>query len=218
MKQSDKKLPLVVVVHGSARTVESLRDGFIEFAEKVHCAVLAPLFPKGAVAQDEGDGYKLSSPASFPYDQILLSMVDEVSTTYMAQNTFCLYGFSGGAQFAHRFAYLHSERLEALSIHAPGGCSSIHHNITEEKLSALRATPVQMVVGERDTLSHTLKICRKSMLESLCEQWRSKGISVDFKIAAHIDHDGFALLSHCFDFFSEHISSADAYVEHVRMA
>jgi acetyl esterase/lipase len=60
------------------------------------------------------------------FDQLLLSMVDEVAAAInVATDRFWMAGFSGGAQFANRFAYLHASRLAGVSISAPGMITSL---------------------------------------------------------------------------------------------
>jgi hypothetical protein len=76
-------------------------------------------------------------------------------------------GFSGGAQFAHRFFYLHPERLHAVSIGAPGratkldesmiwprGIKDIYEKFSRRvdvaKLREVKA--IQLVVGEKDNV------------------------------------------------------------------
>lgn len=146
----EQAAPLLVVVHGSARTAESFRDAFIEFAEQEGCVVLAPLFPIGAVMAEDADGYKLQPPRSYAYDQLLLAMVKEVAETFHTERDFLLYGFSGGAQFAHRFYYLHPHRLKGLSVHAPGQVCLPAQNLSTEVRQAMRQVPVQLVIGSED--------------------------------------------------------------------
>ncbi len=60
------------------------------------------------------------------YDHILLAMVDEVGERLgRTFADFMLFGFSGGGHFAHRFFYLHPQRLSAVSIGAPGAVTLI---------------------------------------------------------------------------------------------
>jgi poly(3-hydroxybutyrate) depolymerase len=48
-------------------------------------------------------------------------MVAEVGTRWpVATDRFYLHGFSGGGPFAHRFLYLHPDRLAGASVAAPG--------------------------------------------------------------------------------------------------
>ncbi|GAB0152314.1 PHB depolymerase family esterase [Marinobacterium sp. BA1] len=200
--------PLLVAVHGSGRTAEGFRDAYIEFAEAHGCVVLAPLFPRGAVCDDDPDGYKLQSPRGYRYDQVLLSIIEEVATEYRTEREFYLYGFSGGAQFAHRFAYLHPRRLKAVSIHAPGQIC-LPHVFEVSDLKALEQIRVQMAVGCED--SHRLPeevgegagCCRRTLLLNLHKVWEQAGIRAELEEVPGVAHDGFALMPVVQKFFAK---------------
>lgn len=66
--------------------------------------------------------YKYIKYKDIRYDQVLLAMIDEAAARFGRIDTsrFCLYGYSGGGQFVHRFAYLHPRRVRALACGAPG--------------------------------------------------------------------------------------------------
>lgn len=120
--QALHSLALVVIVHGSSRDSCNLRDSFSDLAERQGCAILCPLFPR--LPQDPYDvsNYKNISYQDTRYDHVLLSMIDEVTARYprIKCKEFMLYGFSGGGQFVHRFAYLHPAKLCGLVIGSPG--------------------------------------------------------------------------------------------------
>ena len=122
-KTSDRKLPLIVTVHGSGRRAERARDSLIGLADRTGAAVLAPLFPTG-VGGDPNDthNYKFVAYRGIRYDLILLAMLEEVAARWpgIATDKVFLVGFSGGGQFALRFFYLHPERVRAVSVGAPG--------------------------------------------------------------------------------------------------
>lgn len=113
---------LLVLIHGSGRNPSELRSRFAQFAFEHNCFILCPLFPIGFLDPNDTDNYKLVKWRDVRYDQILLSMVDETKARFrkLDATKFCLYGFSGGGQFVHRFAYLHPHRLQALVCGAPG--------------------------------------------------------------------------------------------------
>lgn len=209
LDQMQSEAPLLVVVHGSGRTAEGFRDAFIEFAETHGCVVLAPLFPRGAVCDDDPDGYKLQSPLSYRYDRVLLSIIEEVAAEYLTARDFYLYGFSGGAQFAHRFAYLHPQRLKGLSIHAPGQICLPEQYLDVSDLEALKDIRVQMAVGCEDT---SMLPCdawrisgdsRKTLLRRLHKAWKQLGISVELVEVPGAEHDGFALIPVVHEFFAK---------------
>ena len=161
-----RKLDLLVAVHGTGRTSAiDFRDGFAEFGLYHDCAILCPIFPVNLFGDENRSGYKYMEEGDIRYDQIVLSMVDEMATRY-GQNwsKFAMFGFSGGGQFVHRFAILHPEKLWAASVGAPGSVTLLD---TERdwwvgirdldsrfgiafKPEELAKVPVHMVVGEAD--------------------------------------------------------------------
>lgn len=157
--------PLAVLVHGSGRNADILRDQFIDFAEANQCALLAPLFPCGIEEPGDTHNYKRILYRGIRYDKILLSMIEEVAGIYRLEtDNLLMHGFSGGGQFVHRFFYLYPEMLSAVSIGAPGvvtlpdpdkpwwrGTSGMKEIFGREPdLAAMRKVAVQMVVGGDD--------------------------------------------------------------------
>jgi poly(3-hydroxybutyrate) depolymerase len=122
LPQSQLPLNLIVLVHGSGRNPYTLRREFSSFAETHSCALLAPLFPVGLIDAQDTVNYKYIKYKDIRYDQVLLAMIDEAAARFGRIDTsrFCLYGYSGGGQFVHRFAYLHPRRVRALACGAPG--------------------------------------------------------------------------------------------------
>lgn len=226
-QQPGKALPLVVVIHGSSRTAESYRDRFIEFAEQYSCIVLVPLFPVGIPAPGDADSYKMQRPSSVRYDLLLLAMVDEVSASYAVLPGLFLYGFSGGAQFAHRFYYLHPQRLKALSIAAPGqvtlldeqhiwgrGIADIERCFSRALCySSMRQVSVQMVIGSEDNelimdddaTPHCQQRSRQQRLLALYKNFSDQEIAVQFVTVPGVGHDGYALLAESQRFLGEAI-------------
>jgi poly(3-hydroxybutyrate) depolymerase len=137
--------PLVVSVHGTERAVESYRDGFADLADKHQCVVLAPLFPAGIGDPDDVHNYKTVDYRGIRFDLILLDMVAEVGARWpVTTDRFYLHGFSGGGQFAHRFLYLHPNRLAGISVAAPGSITGegLHVPSTQRRLTNAGARDV----------------------------------------------------------------------------
>ncbi len=179
----ERSLPVLALVHGSDRRPQQLRDEFAAFCEEHGCIAVAPLFPAGIEAPGEFDGYKYlgghpdPDPPHAPlrYDNILLAMLGEVDAVYGADTgRFLLFGFSGGAHFAHRFALLHPARLLGVSVAAPGavtlldsrrdwpaGLRGMDHLFgTQPDLSQIARVPVQLVVGSMDTDTSAIAVSR----------------------------------------------------------
>lgn len=168
-----ERLRLVVLVHGTARWAEHYRSAFAGFAQEHRALILAPLFPAGMTEPGELSSYKLVRHGGIAYDEVLLAMVDEVAGRYrIAPGGFLLHGFSGGGHFAHRFLYLHPERLAGVSIGAPGivtlldfdhdfwvGVRDFESRFGKRlDLDAIRRVPVHMVIGAEDTETWEIRL------------------------------------------------------------
>ncbi len=229
----DLVYPLLVVVHGTERGAQSCRDTFAEFGERTGCVVLAPLFPCGIEEPGELNNYKWLEFRGLRFDRLLLQMIDEVADLYRVDTSrFLLHGFSGGGHFAHRFFYLHPDRLLGVSIGAPGvvtlldpkrdwwiGVRGLEERFGRSlDLDRMPSVAVQMVIGaeDRETWEITLQpsdelwipgandagITRLDRLESLKRSFQRHGIAVRHDVVAGVAHDGSAVLDPVKDFFS----------------
>ncbi|KAK3049901.1 hypothetical protein LTR09_008821 [Extremus antarcticus] len=126
LRPSDR-LPLIVNIHGTRREATRCRDSLVDYANEHDCAILAPLFPAGVDGPLDLDSYKKLRSKTLKSDQVLLDIVDEVREVWPGVNTdkFTLIGCSGGGQFAHRFMYIHPERLQRVCVTAPGSTTNI---------------------------------------------------------------------------------------------
>lgn len=209
---------LLVAIHGSSRGVAAYRDALADFAARERCIVLAPLFPVAPLGDGNSDGYKFLVEGDIRYDRVLLKMIEEVEAELgHGFGPFLLSGFSGGGQFAHRFYYLHPERLLAVSIGAPGIITRIDpdrdywlgtrnwEQIFGRPIdtAALAHVPVRILVGELDTKTlgfgpfnpspgdierlGRTRIERSALLES---DFRRLGIEVEREILVGVGHEG----------------------------
>ncbi|GJP92742.1 poly hydrolase [Aspergillus niger] len=163
------KLPLLVNIHGTSRNI-SMRTELVSFAESTPCAILAPLFPANIDGLNDLDSYKVLRSATLRSDRALLAILDEVSTVWPGIDTekVFLAGFSGGGQFAHRFLYVHPERLAAVSVGAPGKVTMLDEqlawpsgiaNVQEifgkgVNKELVRKVQIQLVIGSEDVKVH----------------------------------------------------------------
>ncbi|CEJ12014.1 hypothetical protein BN1110_02309 [bacterium YEK0313] len=231
-EEGEEEHPLVVVVHGTLRDAAGCRDGFAAFAEAHRCIVLAPLFPAGITTPTDVNSYKLTVPGAIRYDLILLAMVDEMRQRYrIAGDRFALCGFSGGGHFSHRFLYLHPERLSAVSIGAPGLVTLLDldydywvgvrnfETIWRKPLdiAAIRALPIQMVIGGDDTETWEITIQpsnpawridwelagrdRQQRMLALKASFQNFGIAVRHDIVPGVAHRYDGLMPAVQDFF-----------------
>jgi poly(3-hydroxybutyrate) depolymerase len=222
--------PLLVVVHGSHRNAESYRDALADWAEEHQTVVLSPLFPSGIIEPGESNNYKQLLFHDIRYDLVLLAMVEETAAVYrIRRDRFMLYGYSGGGQFAHRFLYIHPERLQAVSIGAPGSVTLVNDTLgwwpgtanVEElfgrplDLEKVRAVPVQMVVGSDDTGSMAGFDSKRVMpgsdragrtrverLETLRANFEAHGIGVEYTVVPGVGHESYKFLPVVTSYFS----------------
>ncbi|MGV1761000.1 alpha/beta hydrolase [Rhizobium sp. A22-96] len=156
---------LLCVIHGSYRNFTAHRDQFKDFANANNCLILAPLFPGNVLGDGNLDGFKYMVEGDIRYDQVLQSMVAQVSARYGTDGArFGLVGFSGGAHFAHRFLLLRPERLWGVSVGAPGSVTLLDHQRDwwpgvrdiEQRFGTtidpqrLAEVPIQLIVGDAD--------------------------------------------------------------------
>lgn len=210
---------LLVAVHGSARGCMAYRDAFADFADRNRYVVLAPLFPVGVLGDGNPDGYKYLAEGDIRYDDALLGMVAELEQLLgLDFATFDLFGFSGGGHFAHRFYYLHPERLNAVVVGAPGGVTLLDdtqdfwlgtRDVSARfgrtiDIDALRRVRSALLVGENDTEpfvyppeygSHIagMEKLGRNRLErnaTLYRNWRDHGVPTERLIVPGIAHAG----------------------------
>ena len=231
------KAPLVVIQHGTERNFLLYRDHLASFADEHRAVVLAPLFPAGIGDEHDLHNFKFIEYRGIRYDEVLLAMVAEVAARYPVDpGAFYLHGFSGGGQFAHRFFYLHPDRLAGLSIGAPGRITRLDDSLpwwlgTQDfeqhfgrpiDLDALRRVPVLMVVGDQDVdtweinnpgesnwldgVEQTGKT-RVDRLRTLKRNFVSHGIDVRFALVPGVAHRGSLTLPPVRDFFAQLIQT-----------
>ncbi|WP_248927927.1 hypothetical protein [Paenibacillus hamazuiensis] len=225
--------PLLVLVHSTGREAHAYVDAFKSFADDTGAAILAPLFPTGIIDKDDIHNYKFIKFHDIRFDRVLLAMIDEAAERYpVAGERFLLHGFSGGGQFAHRFYYLHPERLLGVSIGAPGRVTYLddsalwYNGIRDfaEQFGAtlerekLRRVPVHMVVGSEDKETGWIDSrsdqswlegsdargrTRVERLRALREDFEREGIATRYDEVPGVAHEGFKVLHTVKRFFAD---------------
>ncbi|HEY4453953.1 MAG TPA: PHB depolymerase family esterase [Pseudonocardiaceae bacterium] len=211
--------PLVVTIHGTERAPESYRDGFADLADKHQCVVLAPLFPAGIGDPDDVDNYKTLDYRGIRFDLLLLEMVAEVGARWpVATDRVYLHGFSGGGQFAHRFLYLHPDRLAGVSVGAPGSVTLLDQTKpwpagtadlaqrfgTDLDLPALRSIPVLLFIGEQDDQPHPLTgASRVAGIAALRDNLIDNGLDPAFETEPGVGHEQAAIFPAANRFFDD---------------
>lgn len=107
-----------VTIHGISRNAEEHLRGFIPLAERYGAVMLAPLFPESVFPKYQRLGTAFDQGrADQAFDQILQDARDWMG---VSPTPLHLFGFSGGGQFAHRYAMFYPKRVARMVLGAPG--------------------------------------------------------------------------------------------------
>ncbi len=128
---ADHPCPVFVFVHGTDGNGRDFIRTWRDHADREGFIVVCPTFPQGYQVL-EGDE-----------DEALIAILDEVGQRYPTTEGAIVSGFSGGAQFAHRFAFAHPERTRAVAVHSAGSY--------DPPLAEARRIPFLVTVGLNDT-------------------------------------------------------------------
>ena len=115
--------PLVVSMHGISRNADEHARRLAPLAERYGAVLVAPLFDAARFPdyQRLGRDILASGPRGARADLMLERIVAEVARTTPADPArLYLFGFSGGGQFAHRFAMAYPDRVAAYAVGAAG--------------------------------------------------------------------------------------------------
>ncbi|MFK2825210.1 carbohydrate binding domain-containing protein [Bacillus sp. B190/17] len=105
--------PILVSIHGIGRNTEEHSNFYVPYAKKMGFIVVAPLFPESKFPD-----YQTLGQGS---DKKLIDIINDVKArTGSKVSKINLSGYSGGAQFAHRFMMRYPEKVERLAIGAAG--------------------------------------------------------------------------------------------------
>jgi len=160
--------PLFVGVHGISRNARAQADGFVELCERFGVVMAVPVF-----GVDARDYQRLGRSGRGPRaDAALDAVVEEVAMrTGCKASPFHLFGFSGGAQFAHRYALAHPHRVTRLVVAGsgwytfPNPRARYPYGIRRSReLPGVRfdpeeflRVPITVMVGEKDTEKSSLR-------------------------------------------------------------
>ncbi len=111
----DPAAPAIVAVHGILRNAREQAELLGPLAARFGRVVIAPLFDRTDWPRYQQAVVKGRA------DQALLALWDHlVREGHVSGSSFELAGFSGGGQFAHRFALLHPARVLRLTVSSAG--------------------------------------------------------------------------------------------------
>ncbi len=166
---------IFVCVHGISRNAEEHVRLFKTMADLYQVAIVSPYFSRKHFPDYQRLG---CSGRGKRADLTLLKIFNEVKErTQITHNRFYLFGFSGGAQFAHRFSMAYPKKVAKLAIAASGWYTwpTMRNRFpyglgNTEQLADLRfdldrflSIPVSIFVGEDDiqqdnTLNRSKKV------------------------------------------------------------
>jgi pimeloyl-ACP methyl ester carboxylesterase len=152
---------LVVCVHGFTRQPLEQAEAFAPLARERGWALLLPVFDE----RNHPSYAQLRRPRRGPRpDKGLIAVVEALAVTHgLPRDGWCLFGYSAGAQFAHRFALRYAGRLGALALGAAGwytwpdparpwpqGLHGAQRRLGPLDLDAFLRLPTALWVGDRD--------------------------------------------------------------------
>lgn len=113
-----RKAPMLVTVHGISRNARQHMRLMLPLAERYGVVLLAPRFPRARFP-----AYQQLSPSldGRRPDMLVRKAARELARASGAEHRrLYLFGYSGGAQFAHRFAMRRPDRVVAYALGAAG--------------------------------------------------------------------------------------------------
>lgn len=109
---------VLVSVHGVSRNALEHIELLHRFADRYRVVLVAPLFTSEAFRDYQRLGRKGRGPRA---DLALIRVLNQIDmATGIDTGRVAMFGFSGGAQFAHRFSYAHSQRVRSLVLGSAG--------------------------------------------------------------------------------------------------
>jgi predicted esterase len=136
---ADKTYQLVVGVHGAGGKGNGAA-GMKDWAKRGDVIVIGPSFQtKGERPYQNGDGV---------HAEKLIGLFETLKKEHKLHDKMFLHGFSGGAQFVHRFAMLHPKHVCGVSAHSGGTWATDNYG---EIRSSAKEIPFAISCGEKDT-------------------------------------------------------------------
>ncbi|WZH35182.1 MAG: hypothetical protein PIR02_10350 [Microbacterium enclense] len=225
----------VVLVHGSDRDPVALIRAFSAWADDQDVALIAPLFPGGVPEPDDLHGYKQALTGDFSFAEILDAVVADAGTRLgVPRGPFDLFGFSGGAQFSHRYALVRPANVRSVVVVAPGnvtllapgrrwwaGVDDLHaFPGSLEVVDGIRNVPVLAMVGADDDGREVIAVSpdesrwvagandagvtRVERVRTLVSDWRAAGVRVQHLVVPGVAHDFRPFVAAAQAFFDAH--------------
>jgi pimeloyl-ACP methyl ester carboxylesterase len=114
----EKDAKVLVTVHGISRNAEEQAQSFKKLANRYGVVLVAPLFPRSRFSDYQTLG---AAGTGEKPDSILEHILAEVGSLTKADvNRVYLFGYSGGAQFVHRYTMAYPDRVAGTAVAAAG--------------------------------------------------------------------------------------------------
>ena len=204
-KQGGAGRKIFVTVHGISRNVNDHAKRFSVYAEKYGVIMIAPYFPVERFPDYQRLGRK-GKRADIALNAIAAEVAQLTGAT---ADKLYLFGYSGGAQFVHRYLFAYPERVAKAVLGAPGWYTlpdpalefplGIQPSASMPQVrfdpDRFLSIPVCVLVGEKDhrrdaELNKKAKIDRlqgktriergRHWLESMIREARGKGLSTPY--------------------------------------
>jgi pimeloyl-ACP methyl ester carboxylesterase len=219
--------PVLVAVHGISRNAREQVEAFGAEAARLGMVTVGPLFARRRFPAYQRLGRSRRGVVSNP-DRALEAILEEVAEATGADvSRIFLFGFSGGAQFAHRFTMRYPHRVRAMVLGSAGWYT--FPDVTQPFPLGLGATPLAdgfdpqdflrvpglVLVGEADrerdaalNTSGNLDLMQGRTRIERGQRWRDamNGLAARIEVPAHFDFD---LLAGCGHDFGDCVRSGD---------
>lgn len=155
-----QSLGTLISVHGVTRRAQEQFARWLPFAERLQLTLVAPCF-----GRDRFPGYQrlAGRKGGLPADSALLRLLDHLRNEgVVGGGPVFLFGYSGGAQFVHRFLLAHPDAADGAAV-ASAGWYTFPDRVTPfpyglatarvplaSRLDAFLQKPVLVAVGEDD--------------------------------------------------------------------
>ena len=159
-----KGASVLVSVHGISRNAKAHAKAFREFADSYGIVIVAPLFAKKRFPDYQRLGLARRGHNRRP-DLALQAILSEVAVLTEARtDRIYLFGYSGGGQFAHRYAMFYPQFVLAVTVGAPGWYTfpevqvryprglrlPLRDDLPPPSPAAFSRVPMAVFVGQRD--------------------------------------------------------------------
>ncbi|MCT2560224.1 alpha/beta hydrolase [Tsuneonella sp. YG55] len=161
--QSRPASRISVLVHGISENACEQTLRFVAESEKHGTILIAPLFRRSVFGQYQ---QLIDGQSGIRADRALFDIIGAIRAELgLSEQRFDLFGFSGGGQFVHRFAFVHPRSVRSCVLVAPGwytfpdnaraypqGLRGLPLDEPSFDEDAVGAIPFHVVVGDQDVV------------------------------------------------------------------